>query len=134
MRSPLSSPARTPCRTERCPAARSRPRSVRSSLPRVEAEIALAPRDDGSDVPFADFVPAARLEDDVGHLLLRVWDFQVDGLGRVVQPVEVAVQLEDPAVVGPDPFENAVAVEEAMVEHADLRLGLRVELAVDVNT
>src|SRR2546426_1044812 len=104
------------------------------ALPRVEAEIPLAPRDDGSDVPFADVVPAARLEDDVGHLLLRVWDFQVDGLGRVVQPVEVAVQLEDSAVVGPDPFENAVAVEEAMVEHADLRLGLRVELAVDVDT
>src|SRR6266571_6369582 len=104
------------------------------ALPRVEAEIALAPCDDGSDVSFANVVPPARLEDDVGHLLLRVRDLQVDGLVRVVQPVEVAVQLEDSAVVGADPFENAVAVQEAMVEHADLRLGLRVELAVDVDT
>src|SRR5437867_3079392 len=77
------------------------------ALPRVEAEIPLAPRDHGPDVSFADFVPPARLEDDVRHLLLRVRDFQVDGFGRVIEPVEVAVQLEDSAVVGADPFEQA---------------------------
>ncbi len=81
-----------------------------------------------------DVVPAACLEDDVRHLLLRVRDLQVDGLGRVVQPFEVAVQFEDSAVVRADSFEYAVAVEEAVVEDADLRLGLRVELAVDVDT
>jgi len=52
----------------------------------------------------------------------------------VIEPVEVAIQLEYSAVVGADPFEYAVSIEEAMVENADLRLGLRVKLAVDVDT
>src|SRR3989441_6255274 len=104
------------------------------ALSRIESEIPLAPGDDGPNVPLMDVVPSARLEDDVRHLLFRVRDLEVDGLGRVVQAVEVAVQFEDSAVVRADSLEYAVAVEEAVVEDADLRLGLRVELAVDVDT
>src|SRR5207245_928551 len=109
---------------------------LRSTLAfsRIESEIPFAPRDDRPDVPLMDVVPAACLEDDVRHLVFRVRDLQVDGLGGVVQPFEVAVQFEDSAVVRAGSFEYAVAVEEAMIEDADLRLGLRVELAVDVDT
>src|SRR2546426_1104454 len=54
------------------------------ALSRVESEIPFAPRNDGPDVPLVDVVPPARLEDEVRHLVFRVRDLQVDGLGRVV--------------------------------------------------
>ncbi len=45
----------------------------------------------------------------------------------------MGVELEYPAVVGPDTFEHAVAVEKTVIEDAYLGVFLAVELAVDVD-
>ena len=57
----------------------------------------------------------------------------MDALGRFVEPVDVLLEPEDPARVGPDPLEDAVAVEQAVIEDADLGVGLVEELAADVD-
>ena len=49
----------------------------------------------------------------------------------LVEAVDVLLAEEDAAMVDADAFEHAVAVEETVVEDGDLRLGFRVELAVD---
>ena len=48
----------------------------------------------------------------------------MDRLGRVVEPVDVLLEPEDPAGVGADALEDAVAVEQAVIEDADLGVGL----------
>ena len=96
-------------------------------MPRVDAEIARTARDDEADVAVADLVPTAGLDDDVADLGVRLRDLEADRLGGVEQPVDVAFELEDAAVVGADALEDAVAVEQAVVEDADRRLGRRYE-------
>ena len=54
-------------------------------------------------------------------------------LAEFVQPVDVLVEAEDLAAVDADAFEDAVAVEQAVVVDADLGVFLRNELAVDVD-
>ena len=63
----------------------------------------------------------------------RQGDLQGDGLRRGVQPVDVGVQLEYPAVVDPDALEHPVPIEKTVVEDADLGVVFAVELAVDVD-
>src|SRR2546430_4527572 len=104
------------------------------AFPRVQAEVARAAGDDGADVPLLDVVVAACFEDDVRELLLGVRDLEVDRLRAVEEPVHVALELEHSAVVRPYPFKDPVSVQEAVVEDADLRLGLREEFAINVDT
>jgi len=105
----------------------------RLGLPRVQAEVAGTPGDDGPDVPFPDLIPSECVEDDLRDLLLGVGDLEVDGLRTVEKPVHVPLEFEDPAVVGADPFEDPVPIQQAMVEDADFRLRLRKKLTVNVD-
>jgi hypothetical protein len=43
------------------------------------------------------------------------------------------IQPEDPIVVESDSLKNSIAVEQPMVEYGNLRLGLVVEVSVDVD-
>jgi len=52
-------------------------------------------------------------------------ELQVDRFRTLEESVQVALELEDAAVVRADAFEDPVTVQQAMVEDADLRLGLR---------
>src|SRR5882762_10476333 len=103
------------------------------ALPRIEPEVPFPACDHGSDVAFSDVVPSECLQNEIRHLLFRVRDLQVDGLRGMEEPVEVSLEFEDPTVVGANALEDAIPIQEAMIEDADLRLRLRVELAVDVN-
>src|SRR5438132_8305593 len=107
---------------------------TRLAFPRVQAEVPGTARDDRPDVPFLDVVVPACFEDDVRELLLCVRDLEVDRLRTVEEPIHVALEFEHAAVVRPNPFEDPVSVQEAVVEDADLRLGLREEFAVNVDT
>src|SRR3989442_999852 len=95
------------------------------ALPRIEAEIARPACDDRADVSFPDVVASARLQDDPCELLFRMRELQVDRFRTLEESVQVALELEDAAVVRADAFEDPVTVQQAMVEDADLRLGLR---------
>ena len=89
---------------------------LRGSMPRSPApRVTTQP-----DVAVDDPVAAAGLEDQrlavfgaVTGISRRI------ALRRVEQPLDVAFELEDAAVVGADAFEHAVAVEQAVVEDAD---------------
>ena len=69
----------------------------------------------------------------LADLGVGVRDLEPDRLGRVEQAIDVAFELEDAAVVGADALEDAVAVEQAVVEDADRGFGGRPERAADVD-
>ena len=95
-----------------------------SQRARIEAERAGAARDDEADVAVAFSLALTVLSTRFGHLLPRQRDFELDGLRAVVEPVDVLVEAKDLAVVDADAFEDAVAVEQAVVVDADLGVGL----------
>ena len=67
------------------------------------------------------------------HLVRRQRNLQPDRLRRFVQPRDVLFQPKDLAAVGAQAFEHAVAIQQAVVEHADLGVFLRNKLTVDVD-
>src|SRR5262249_44926052 len=67
------------------------------------------------------------------HLLTTHRDLEVDRLSRFVEAVDVLFEAEDPTRVGADPFEDAIAIEQSMIEDADLGVGLVNELDTDVD-
>ena len=86
-----------------------------------------------ADVAVLLVVGLDRAGDGLGHLLAAERDFQLDVPGALVEPVDVLAEAEDLAVVNADAFEDAVAVEQAVIVDADLGVGFVVELAVDVD-
>ena len=97
----------------------------------IEAEVADATRDDVADVGLAEPGAAHRLLGDGDHLGLGHRDGEPDGLGRVVEPVEVLLEPEDLPAVDADSLEDAVAVEQAVIEDGDLRRVAGVPFAVE---
>ena len=102
------------------------------ALPRIEAQIAHAPRNHRPDVGIAQPAPAHRLHNSRGHVVLAHRDLEHQVLRGIVQAVQVPVQPEDPAVVGADALEDSVPIEVAVVVDRDLRLFLGNERAVDI--
>ena len=72
-----------------------------------------------------------RVDDRSGQLLASHRDLQMNRLRRFIQPVDVLFQPEDAPGIGADALEYAVTVEQAMIEHADLGVGLVEQLAGD---
>ena len=60
-------------------------------------------------------------------------DIKGDRPGRIPKTVNVFIQTEYPIIVKPDSFEYPVTIEETMVKYGNLRLGLVVEVSVDVD-
>ena len=100
---------------------------------RVQAQRADAARHDQPDVAVANAVPAAGLDDRRHDLRVGHRDLQQDRLGRIEQPVNVLLQLEHPAVVGANALEDAVAVQQPVVEHRNLGVPLVVVFAVNID-
>src|SRR5262249_51217008 len=103
------------------------------ALPHVEAEVADAARDHEADVGVLEPVGAHGLEEGLLDLLERQGQGQEDGLGRLLEALEVLVEAEDASVVGADALEDAVAVEDAVVEDRDLGVVFLQHLAVYVD-
>src|SRR6516165_6678350 len=102
-------------------------------LARIEAQRAGPAGDDEANIAVAFLVDLDGMVDGFGHLLAAHGDLEPDGARALIQSVDVFLEPEDLAVVNADAFEDAVAVEEAMVVDADLGVVLVVELAVDVD-
>jgi hypothetical protein len=60
-------------------------------------------------------------------------DFQQDRFGGGKEAVDMFAETEDATVVSPDALENTIAVEQAVIEHADLRVLLVAVFTVDVD-
>jgi hypothetical protein len=84
-------------------------------------------------VAVGQVVAAAGFADDLGDLLAGPGHLEAEGFGRHLEALEVLVEAEDAALVEADALEDAVTIEETMVEDRDLGLGLGVELTVDVD-
>ena len=100
---------------------------------RIQAEGARAPGDQQTNVTVLDVVPPTGLDDSLHHLGVPQGHLEQNRLCGPKQPVNVLLELEDPAVIGANPFKDAVAVEQAVVEYRDLRVLLVVIFPVDVD-
>ena len=69
----------------------------------------------------------------LADLGVGVRDLEPDRLGGIEQPIDVPFELEDAAVVGADALEDAVAVEQAVIEDADRRVRGGAPRAADVD-
>lgn len=81
-----------------------------SVLRGYEAECARSPRHDGPYVALLDLVPAADFQNHVPEIGLAQWNLQAYHPGRLIESLEVPVELEDPPAIGPDALEDAVPV------------------------
>src|SRR5712672_259991 len=91
------------------------------AFPRIEAEITDAARDDQADVGVLDPAFHDAFFDHPSHGVFGYGNLQPDCFRRGIQTVEVGIQAEDAAAVGADALENAVAIQEAVVEYGNDR-------------
>jgi len=103
------------------------------TFPRVQSQVSHAAGHHEPDVGVAQVVGPQSLQHGLLHLVRRHRDLQHDGPGRGIQPVEVFLQTEHASVVGADPLEHAVPVEQAVVEHGDDRFLFGDEFPVDID-
>jgi hypothetical protein len=103
------------------------------ALARIQAQVSGAAGHHQTDVGVAQPVDAQRLLHHLHHLRLAHRNLEHDRVGGLVEPLHVLAQLEDQPVVGADALEDAVAVEQAVVEHRHHRLGALHKLAVQVD-
>jgi hypothetical protein len=100
---------------------------------RVQAQGPDAARHHQPDVAVHRAVGPAGADHGAGHGLATEGNGEVYGLGGAVQPVQVLLQHEDAAAVGADALEDAVAVEQAVIEHRDPRIARGHQPAVHVD-
>src|SRR5262249_19677288 len=97
----------------------------------VEAERTFAARHDEADVAVDLAIGAYGLDDGRRERAPVHRQREPERVRRRLETREVGVEAEDPAVVDADPLEDTVAVEQAVVEDGNARLGARNESAVD---
>jgi hypothetical protein len=100
---------------------------------RIQPQGARAARDDQPDVTVPQLVFPASLHHRARDLLRRERHLEQNRLGGVKQALDVLGQPEDAAMIGANPLENAVPVQQPVVEHRDFGVLLVVILAVDIN-
>ena len=71
--------------------------------------------------------------DRTGQFTATAADIQRDGLGALVQAIQMRIQEQRLATMHAQAFPDAVAEHETGVEHRHHRFGARLHLAVDVN-
>ncbi len=86
---------------------------------RIQAEVADAAGHHQPDIAIANFIPAAGLDDRVHDGRVAHRDGQQNGFCGIKQPVNVLLQFEHAAIVGANAFEDAVPIEQAVVENRD---------------
>src|SRR5205085_10166953 len=103
------------------------------TVPRIDPQVARSSADHHADVATRNLVLPARLQDDRAQLLLGVRDLQQDRPRRAIEPLDVLLQPEDPPAVRPDPLEDAVAIQEPMIEYRNPRVLSFHEPAVQID-
>ena len=104
---------------------------MRVDLPRVGAERAGAARDDHADVALGAVVRLHRGLDRGREFVARQRDVNAERFAAAKSKPEVVGRAEELAAEDAEGFPHAVAVEEPVVERADLGVGLVDEVAVD---
>ena len=99
---------------------------------RRDAECARAARDDEAQVAVVQPGALRRLAAERRDLRALGGQLEHDRARRGREPVEVLVEQERPPAVDADALEDAVAVEQAVVEHGDPGLLGRRPLPIDV--
>ena len=99
----------------------------------VEAQAAGSAGDDDADVGVDELVVGESIPDRGGHFLAFHRDLEMDSQGRFVEAVDVLLEAEDPPGISANALEDAVAVEQAVIEDADLGVRFVEELAADID-
>jgi len=100
---------------------------------RIETECSSAARDHEADVTITKLVAAAGFDHCVHDRLVSHGNAQQECFGGVKQPIDVLLQLENTAMIRSDAFEDAIAVQQAVIEDGYLRVALAIIFAVNVN-
>ena len=99
----------------------------------IETERSRAACDNEANVTVANLVLAAGFNDRPHHLLMSQRDIEQQRFGGVKEPIDVLLQLEDAAVIGANALEDAIAVQQAVIENGNFRIALAVIFAINVN-
>lgn len=97
----------------------------------VDAHGAGPAGEDDAEVAVGELVGGDGVSDGLLGFLQGEGQGQADRGGGLGEPVEVGLEFEDALVVEAEAFEDAVAIEQAVVEDGDGGVGSGVELAVD---
>jgi hypothetical protein len=112
-----------------------RQRRLRDRVPRVLVRRLLEPaRHHQAEVDAVRHaVRVERSMERVANLVAAHADVEVDRPGALEEPVEVRFEEDEPTLVQPHPFPDAVAEHEAGVEHGHLGVRAGDEVAVQVD-
>src|SRR5262249_57702399 len=75
--------------------------------PRIDAEVTRTAGHDEPDVAVVNVISPAGVDDDPADLFLCMRNLEPDGLRGVEESLDVALELEDAAVVGTNAFHDA---------------------------
>src|SRR5262249_31713532 len=100
-------------------------------LARIDPQVAGSASHHQANVAVALGVGGYRGDDRLAHLFPIHGNFQADGAGAIVKTIDMAFQAEDFSFLNANPFEDAVAVKQPVVVHADLGVRFVVQLAAD---
>src|SRR5437867_6840190 len=73
------------------------------------------------------------LEDRLGHVPHRHWNFKADRARRIPQPVKMFFKPKDASVVKANALENSIAVKQTVIEDRNFRARFRIKFSIDVN-
>src|SRR5207249_2446795 len=99
----------------------------------VQAEVADATGHQQADIAIAHFIAPAGFQDRLHDFSMPHREGEQDGLGGTEQAINVLAQLEHAPVVSADALEDAVPVEQPVIEDRNLRLALVAKLSVNEN-
>src|SRR5437867_13229345 len=77
----------------------------------IHPQVPYSARHHESDVGILEVILPQGIQQSARQLLLRVRYFELDEACRLVEPVDVLLQQKDISVVGPDSFEDPIAVQ-----------------------
>ena len=87
------------------------------SQPRSQSHRTDSSRDEQTNVPVPQAVRLHRVAGRFDHLVGLQRNIQKQRLGRVIETAHVLLEPKDPAIIKPDAFKDAVAVQQTVIEN-----------------
>ena len=103
------------------------------ALEGVQAEGADAAGNDEADVSVLEVVSGNGFEGGLFHFLDWDGNLHANGAGGLIEALYVGGETEDATVIDANAFEDAVSIEQAVIEHGDFGVFFVEQLAVDVD-
>src|SRR5690606_10066724 len=100
---------------------------------RIDAEVTNAARHHEAHIAIIESVSANGLRGGFRQLLGSHGNLQQDRLCRIIDAIHVLLHAEDVPLIAANALEDSIAVKQAMIKDADLRVFLGVKVSINVN-